>query len=82
MGKHHRIFCNAEYINTIEYKNFWSELAQGNINHGEFERVTKEGKRVWLNASYTPVRDANDQVVKVTQNRYRHYRYGGRPRTR
>ena len=67
VGKHHRIFCDPKYTNSAEYANFWAELAQGNINAGEFERVTKEGKRVWLNASYTPVKDADGHVLKVTK---------------
>ena len=65
IGQHHRMFCDSEYSKSTEYKNFWAELAKGNINSGEFERVTKAGQRVWLNAAYTPVRDANGQVVKV-----------------
>ena len=64
-GKHHRIFCNPEYATSAEYRHFWSELAAGNVNAGEFERVTKNGHRIWLNASYTPVRDAEGKVVKV-----------------
>ena len=67
VGKHHRIFCDPKYTNSAEYANFWAELAQGNINAGEFERVTQEGKRVWLNASYTPVKDADGHVLKVTK---------------
>ena len=67
VGKHHRIFCDPKYTNSAEYANFWAELAQGRINAGEFERVTQEGKRVWLNASYTPVKDADGHVMKVTK---------------
>ncbi|MGB3586683.1 MAG: PAS domain S-box protein [Tunicatimonas sp.] len=64
-GKHHRIFCNPEYTKTSEYENFWTDLAQGNIQAGEFERMSKDGKRVWLSASYTPVRDDTGQIVKI-----------------
>ncbi|WKN41379.1 PAS domain S-box protein [Tunicatimonas pelagia] len=64
-GKHHRIFCTPEYANSDEYGNFWSELNQGNISAGEFERVRKDGQRVWLSASYTPVRDNAGRIVKV-----------------
>lgn len=65
VGQHHRMFCDAEYANSADYKNFWPELASGNVKTGEFERVTKQGHRVWLNASYTPVKDDNGQVTKV-----------------
>ena len=65
VGQHHRMFCDAEYTNSAEYKSFWSELALDNVKAGEFERVTKKGHRVWLNASYTPVKDTEGKVVKV-----------------
>ena len=65
VGQHHRMFCDPAYTNSAEYKNFWASLAQGNVNAGEFERVTKQGHQVWLNASYTPVKDVNGQVAKV-----------------
>ncbi|MEK6481427.1 PAS domain S-box protein, partial [Catalinimonas sp. 4WD22] len=65
VGKHHRIFCDQEYVRSAEYENFWIDLAKGNTNAGEFERVTKSGKRIWLSASYTPVRDSVGNIVKV-----------------
>ena len=65
VGQHHRIFCTPAYANSAEYAAFWSDLARGNTNAGEFERVTKNGNGVWLNASYTPVRDVEGKVVKV-----------------
>ena len=65
VGQHHRIFCDPEYIKSTEYKTFWSDLAKGNINAGEFERITKSGKKIWLNASYTPVKDVEGKVTKV-----------------
>jgi|GEM_PF-325925 len=64
-GKHHRIFCNPEYTKTAEYENFWSDLSQGSIHAGEFEQVGKDGKQIWLSASYTPVKDDAGQIVKV-----------------
>ncbi|UII19234.1 methyl-accepting chemotaxis protein [Fulvivirga ligni] len=64
-GKHHRIFCEDEYVNSHEYKKFWSELAAGKIQDGEFKRITALGQDVWINASYTPVKDASNKVIKV-----------------
>ena len=65
IGQHHRIFCDPEYIKSAEYSNFWSGLEKGNTNTGEFDRVTKDGRKVWLNASYTPVRNTEGEVVKI-----------------
>jgi methyl-accepting chemotaxis protein len=65
VGKHHRVFCDSAYTNSSEYSNFWSDLARGDIKSGEFERISKDGKRIWLTATYTPVRDTEGKVTKV-----------------
>lgn len=64
-GEHHRIFCEADYIRTNEYRKFWDDLADGKFLTGEFRRLSKQGKGVWLNASYTPIRDDEGKVFKV-----------------
>jgi len=65
VGQHHRIFCETEYTNSAEYKEFWRSLANGEVNAGEFKRITKNGKEIWINASYTPVADEDGEIVKV-----------------
>lgn len=65
MGQHHRIFCEPAYAQSAEYRTFWSNLANGHIQAGEFKRLTPEGKEVWINASYTPVKDENGNVYKI-----------------
>ena len=64
-GKHHRIFCDSGYVRTSEYTQFWNDLAQGRAKSGEFKRKDKAGNDVWLFANYTPVFNAQGQVVKV-----------------
>lgn len=59
LGKHHRMFCLPEYANSSEYISFWDELGKGNVCSGEFERLRKDGTKLWLNASYTPVRNTD-----------------------
>ena len=64
-GKHHRIFVEKTYAKSDEYKKFWEDLKAGKVKSGEFLRVSKDGKDVWINASYTPVKDEKGKVVKV-----------------
>jgi len=66
-GKHHRMFCEASYTNTQEYKNFWNDLANGSETTKNFKRIKKNGDPIWLNASYIPVKDDNGQVYKVVK---------------
>ncbi|GAA0890544.1 hypothetical protein GCM10009122_02220 [Fulvivirga kasyanovii] len=65
VGKHHRIFCENSYTNTQEYEQFWRTLANGQIQSGEFKRISRDGREVWLQASYTPVKDQDGRVTKV-----------------
>jgi methyl-accepting chemotaxis protein len=54
-GKHHRIFCDADYTASAEYKAFWANLAAGNFDAREYKRITKSGQEIWIQASYNPV---------------------------
>src|SRR5471030_1702193 len=64
-GKHHAIFCDPDYVKTPEYKAFWTRLGAGEFNRGEFKRFAKDGREVWINASYNPIIDANGKAYKV-----------------
>ncbi|UKN01600.1 PAS domain S-box protein [Paracrocinitomix mangrovi] len=64
-GNHHRMFCEAEYSGSSDYVTFWNELANGVVQSGEFKRIRKDGSEIWINASYTPVKDENGNVFKV-----------------
>lgn len=65
VGKHHRIFCDMAYASSQEYKQFWNDLANGEVRSGEFKRYTKTGEELWLNASYTPVKNEKGEIVKI-----------------
>ena len=64
-GQHHRIFMKAQEAAKPQYKDFWSALASGISQSGQFERVAKGGSTIWLEASYTPVKEASGKTVSV-----------------
>ena len=64
-GKHHRLFCEAAYVKSSEYNNFWRDLARGEPLSGTFSRLDKAGREVWLEASYMPIVGADQHVVRV-----------------
>ncbi|MGF6202389.1 methyl-accepting chemotaxis protein [Pseudomonas laurylsulfatiphila] len=66
-GKHHRTFCQPEEYNSAEYQNFWRRLNAGEYVAGRFKRVDSHGRTVWLEASYNPVADANNNLYKVVK---------------
>ena len=69
-GKHHRMFVSAELASSKEYAEFWSDLARGELHRGRFERLTKSGVPVWLEATYSPILDLRGRPVKVVKFAY------------
>ncbi len=65
VGKHHRIFCNPDYVKSPEYESLWRKLGRGEFHAEEFKRLAKDGKEIWLRASYNPVLDTDGQPIKV-----------------
>jgi methyl-accepting chemotaxis protein len=63
--QHHAMFCEPEYTKGIEYKKFWQRLGKGEFIAGEFKRLSKDGREIWINASYNPVFDAEGNPFKV-----------------
>ncbi|MCA1939618.1 MAG: PAS domain-containing methyl-accepting chemotaxis protein [Caenispirillum bisanense] len=66
VGKHHSLFVAPE-DRSGAYEAFWRDLQAGKAMIGEFRRVTKGGRDVWLQASYTPIRDMNGRLFKVVK---------------
>ncbi|MFC3847135.1 methyl-accepting chemotaxis protein [Helicobacter baculiformis] len=64
-GKPHALFCDPEHVRTPEYHNDWATLKSGQHRCGTFKRFAKGGKIVFLEASYTPVVDAQGKLYKI-----------------
>ena len=67
VGKHHRMFVESSYAVTPEYEAFWVNLRSGEFDTGEYKRIRKDGKPVWIEASYNPVLDGSGRPVKVVK---------------
>ncbi|WP_345817456.1 PAS domain-containing methyl-accepting chemotaxis protein (plasmid) [Paraburkholderia sp. PREW-6R] len=67
VGSHHRVFCDATYAKSAAYHEFWSLLGSGREVSGDFRRVSKAGKDIWISGSYTPVLDVNGKVKKIVK---------------
>jgi methyl-accepting chemotaxis protein len=67
VGKHHRMFCDPDYVKSDAYAEFWKNLGRGEYHAAEFKRLTKGGKEVWLQASYNPVFDKDGKPVRVVK---------------
>ncbi len=66
-GKHHSIFVEAGETSGAAYKAFWAKLNNGEYQGGEFRRVGKGGREVWIQACYNPIFDASGRPFKVVK---------------
>ena len=66
-GKHHSLFVPSDQRDGEAYRAFWANLNRGEFQSGEYERVGKGGKQIWIQASYNPIRDLNGKPCKVVK---------------
>jgi len=67
VGNHHKMFCRSDYTSSSAYTKFWNDLANGISQVDEFERIRKDGSSIWIQASYTPVKNNNGKVTRVVK---------------
>src|SRR5258707_802255 len=66
-GQHHSMFVDEAHRQSSDYKQFWVRLNQGEYQAGEYLRIGKGGKEVWIQASYNPIMDLNGKPFKVVK---------------
>jgi methyl-accepting chemotaxis protein len=66
-GKHHSMFMPAAERDSAAYREFWAALNRGELQAGEFKRIGKGGKEVWILASYNPVLDDTGKPIGVVK---------------
>ncbi len=66
-GRSHSLFCEDGYAKSDAYRRFWQDLAAGQFQSGEFKRVAKGGRVLWLQASYNPVRDNSGRITRIVK---------------
>jgi methyl-accepting chemotaxis protein len=66
-GRHHRMFCDPRYSESLNYRLFWEKLGRGEFDSAEYKRLGRGGKEIWIQASYNPIMDANGKVLKVVK---------------
>jgi methyl-accepting chemotaxis protein len=67
VGRHHSMFVTAEHAASGEYAGFWEQLRSGKFTSGEYRRVGKGGRPIWLQACYNPLLDADGKPIRVVK---------------
>lgn len=66
-GRHHSMFVDDVYRNSLEYRAFWEKLGRGEYDAGQYKRIHKGGQDIWIQASYNPILDRNGKPFKVVK---------------
>lgn len=66
-GRHHSMFVQPHERHSPEYAQFWRKLASGQHDAGQYLRIGKHGRQVWIEASYNPILDADGRPFKVVK---------------
>ncbi len=67
VGRHHSMFVDAQMRESAAYADFWRKLGRGEYDDGQYQRLGKGGRVIWLQASYNPIMDALGQPWKVVK---------------
>jgi methyl-accepting chemotaxis protein len=67
VGQHHSLFVDAAYRQSAEYRLFWEKLGRGEYDAGQYKRVGKGGKEIWIQASYNPILGPDGKPFKVVK---------------
>jgi len=66
-GQHHSMFVEPATRKGPEYQTFWRKLKAGEYQAGQYKRIGKGGREVWIEASYNPILDASGRPYKVVK---------------
>lgn len=66
-GQHHRMLCDPAHASSGEYAAFWQKLNRGDSDSGQYRRIGKGNKEIWLQTCYSPILDVNGKVCKVVE---------------
>lgn len=66
-GRHHSLFVDPAEKDSAEYRQFWDELADGIFKSDRFRRIGKDGRDIWIQATYNPIMDASGRPFKVVK---------------
>lgn len=67
IGRHHRMFCDPVHAASANYAAFWRKLGAGNFDAGTYRRVARNGRNVWLQATYNPILDPCGRPLKIVK---------------
>jgi methyl-accepting chemotaxis protein len=67
VGRHHRMFVDPRDSASPDYLEFWARLGRGEFDQRQYKRIHKDGREIWIEASYNPILRGGKpyKVVKI-----------------
>ncbi len=65
---HHRDFVDAEQRASAEYLAFWERLRRGEVQQAQYKRQARNGRPVWVQATYYPILNRRGKPIKVVKH--------------
>ncbi|QCI67118.1 methyl-accepting chemotaxis protein [Phreatobacter stygius] len=67
VGKHHSMFVEPGHKDSAEYRDFWNRLRAGEFQAAQYRRIGKDGREIWIEASYNPLMGRDRKPYKVVK---------------
>lgn len=67
IGRHHEMFVDAAHAASRDYLEFWQKLRRGEFHSATYARVGKNGRQVFIHATYNPIRNDDGVPFKVVK---------------
>jgi methyl-accepting chemotaxis protein len=65
---HHRHFVDASERDTPAYRAFWDRLRRGETQTAQYKRKGKDGRPIWVQATYFPILGRRGKPFKVVKH--------------
>ncbi|PWC78256.1 PAS domain-containing methyl-accepting chemotaxis protein [Azospirillum sp. TSH64] len=65
VGRHHRMFIDPAEHASPAYQEFWDRLRRGEFQRALYRRIAKNGREIWIEATYNPILDATGRACKI-----------------
>lgn len=67
LGQSYMVFVNPAERDGADYRSLWEHLRAGQHEQGRFKRVDKNGREVWVRASFNPLIGENGAPWRVVK---------------
>ncbi len=65
IGKDYAMFVPEDVQKSPEYAEFWNNLREGQREQGDYRRLAVDGREIWLQSTYVPLKPADDDRART-----------------